>query len=315
LHALVDDQLTAERRAEVEAWLDRRPEETRRVAAYAEQRRALAAMLDATLTEPMPERLQQAAAGPAPAAPSWAAWQRAAAAVALTVLGGIVGWTLNDGAPGTSGRGPLAAATPDEGAPTANGSLLPATLELDGFANRAAVAHAVYSADQRRGVEIDATHEDQLVTWLSKRMGEPLNPPHLQTLGYSLEGGRLLPGGSGPVAQFMYRDAQGGRLSLYVTNRMTAADDRVAATASQAPAAALPEGTAFRFWQDGAVQTFYWVDGRMGYALSADTDRQRLAAVASAVYASLATSQAAEGAARATATEAARPLTPASPGR
>jgi anti-sigma factor RsiW len=62
-----------------------------------------------------------------------------------------------------------------------------------GFAQRAAIAHAVYSPDQRRPVEVGADHEDQLVTWLSKRMGAPMKPPHVQALGYPLDGGRLLP--------------------------------------------------------------------------------------------------------------------------
>ena len=36
-----------------------------------------------------------------------------------------------------------------------------------------------------------------------------MKPPHLQTLGYALDGGRLLPGDKGPVTQFMYHDNSG----------------------------------------------------------------------------------------------------------
>jgi predicted lipoprotein with Yx(FWY)xxD motif len=73
----------------------------------------------------------------------------------------------------------------------------------DCFAARASMAHAVYVPEVKRPVEVDGAHEDQLVTWLSKRMGAPMRAPHLQGLGYALEGGRLPPGERGPVAQFM----------------------------------------------------------------------------------------------------------------
>jgi anti-sigma factor RsiW len=132
---------------------------------------------------------------------------------------------------------------------------------------QAAVAHAVFSPDVRRPVEIDAEHEDQLVTWLSKRLGTPVSPPKLGALGYELIGGRLLPGNSGPVAQFMYHDASGQRLTLFVSTENATNRD-----------------TAFRFAREGSVNVFYWVDGKFGYALSAGIDKNELARVATAVY-------------------------------
>ena len=42
--------------------------------------------------------------------------------------------------------------------------------------------------------------------------------------------------------------------------------------------------TAFRFAQDGAVNVFYWIDGKFGSALSAGIDKGKLALVATAVY-------------------------------
>ena len=148
-----------------------------------------------------------------------------------------------------------------------------------GFAQRAAVAHAVFSPDQRRPVEVDAAHEDQLVAWLSKRMGAPMKPPHLQTLGYALEGGRLLPGGEGPVAQFMYRDDAGAKLTVYVSREIGDAGGQSAGKNGE---------TAFRFAQQGAVNVFYWVDGPFGYAISADAERTVLARVSGEVYRQLA---------------------------
>lgn len=90
------------------------------------------------------------------------------------------------------------------------------TTELEGFAQRAAVAHAVYSPDPRRPVEVGADQEQALVTWLTRRLGGAVHPPALSSVGYELIGGRLLPGAKGPAAQFMYGAVGGQRLTLYV---------------------------------------------------------------------------------------------------
>ncbi|MES2074610.1 MAG: anti-sigma factor, partial [Pseudomonadota bacterium] len=138
------------------------------------------------------------------------------------------------------------------------------------LARRAAVAHAVYSPELRHPVEVGADQQQHLVAWLSKRLGTPLRPPQLQQLGYTLEGGRLLPGQSGPVAQFMYRDGAGQRLTLYVSTEQTHNDS-----------------TGFRFAQEGRVGVFYWIDGKFGYALSGALDKTALGKIAGAVYAQL----------------------------
>ena len=159
-----------------------------------------------------------------------------------------------------------------------------------GFAQRAAVAHTVYSPEQRRPVEVDAAHEDQLIAWLSKRMGAPMKPPHLQAVGCVLEGGRLLPGGQGPVAQFMYRDEAGSRLTLYVSNEVgdlaAPAGDVASSMSSSVSSTASGKNTetAFRFAREGKFNVFYWVEGPFGYAISADADRAALARVSGEVY-------------------------------
>jgi anti-sigma factor RsiW len=129
------------------------------------------------------------------------------------------------------------------------------------------VAHVIYSPEVRHPVEVAADQEAHLVAWLSKRLGTPLKVPQLDTLGYALVGGRLLPGDQGPVAQFMYQDGQGQRLTLYVrTNR-----DQY-------------KETAFRFAQEGNVRQFYWIDRGLGYALSGEIGKEDLLKVANAVY-------------------------------
>lgn len=137
-----------------------------------------------------------------------------------------------------------------------------------GMAHRAAIAHATYSPEVRHPVEVGADQEAHLVAWLSKRLGAPLRAPKLEAVGYNLVGGRLLPGESGPVAHFMYQCNQGTRVTLYV--RTEAANNRE---------------TAFRYAEEGKVRVFYWIDRKLGYALSSgDISKDDLFKVANAVY-------------------------------
>jgi anti-sigma factor RsiW len=120
----------------------------------------------------------------------------------------------------------------------------------------------------RHPVEVGADQEAHLVAWLSKRLGAPVRAPKLEEVGYSLVGGRLLPGENGPVAHFMYQGNQGTRVTLYV--RAEAIGNRE---------------TAFRYAKDNNVRVFYWVDRKLGYALSsADISKEDLFKVANAVY-------------------------------
>ena len=264
LHAYVDGLLPAERRTEVEAYLAQRPQEAERVQAYAAQKRSIASLFDPVLDEPMPQRLLDAARRPSAKAtaahsrrwlPRWSI-ERVAAAFVTLFVGAAAGWFGHEAV--------VSVATLAQGG-GAGGLREAVAMSLP---HRAAIAHVVYSPDVRRPVEIGADQEDQLVAWLSKRLGTRIRVPTLGTLGYELIGGRLLPGASGPVAQFMYHNQAGQRLTLYVTNENAA-----------------PIGTGFRFAQEGPVNVFYWVDGGFGYALSAGIDRGELARIAAAVYA------------------------------
>lgn len=249
LHALVDGQLSAEREREVERYLASRPEEAARVESYRRQKNELRTLFDPVLREALPARLQRAARPPTP-------WylQRVAAGIAIALLGGAAGWALRGAWPGQHAPASVVASATS-------------------MAQRAAVAHAVYSPDLRRAVEVSADQEEQLVAWLSRRMGTPIRAPHLQALGYTLEGGRLLPGGQGPVAQFMYHDPGGARLTLYVSREIPVAS----ATARQ-------QEVAFRFAREGQVNVFYWVDAPFGYAISASAGQAELTRVAGEVY-------------------------------
>lgn len=273
LHAYVDGELSPARRIEVETYLGEHADAAARVRAYQEQNHALKALFNPVLAESVPPRLQRAASAagggatvtpPAPLSPlsPWSL-QRVAASLVLLAAGAGGGWIAHEQL-----HPPLGAVANVVAADTAGG------LPGGALAHQAAIAHVVYSPDVKRPVEIGAEQEDQLIKWLSKRLGADIRPPKLGALGFELIGGRLLPGASGPVAQFMYHDQTGQRLTVYVSTENTRNQD-----------------TAFRFAQEGPVNVFYWIDGKFGYALSAGIAKDQLARVATAVYAQYAQSE------------------------
>jgi anti-sigma factor RsiW len=244
LHAYADGRLAAARRGEVERYLESREDERRRVDDWRRQNVALHGLLDPVLSEPLPLRLPLKAD-----AVAWR-WRALAGGVALSVVSAGAAWIARGAVDAEAMR-----VAPAKSPPAASG-------ELAGFARRAAIAHAVYSPEVRRPVEVGADQEQALVTWLTRRIGSPVKAPALGPLGYELIGGRLLPGENGPVAQFMYGATDRPRLTLYVTSE------------------ARGEDVAFRFGQQGKVNVFYWIEGPFGYALSAETGKDELARVA-----------------------------------
>lgn len=234
LHAYVDDRLDAETRRAVEAHLAQAPEDAARVAAYREQNAALHAAFDPVLDEPVPDRMRQISPTRRTA--------RIAVAAGWLAVGAVIGWF-------------------------ANALLTDRPHALTSFSRQAALAHAVYSPEVRHPVEVGAAEQEHLVNWLSKRVGAKLRAPVLTAEGYELVGGRLLPGESGAVAQFMYQDGKGKRLTLYVSRL-----------------AGKQRDTAFRFSQEDKVSVFYWIDGALGYALSGELPKADLLNIATAVY-------------------------------
>jgi anti-sigma factor RsiW len=235
LHAYVDGQLEDARRVQLEARLADDPAAAETARVWREQNEALRADFNPVLNEPVPPRLLAARA-------PQRRWLLYALAAGCMAFGVGLGWMLH-------------------------------SIRTDRISDsvalprRAAVAHAVYAPEVRHPVEVGAAQQDHLVKWLSKRVGSELKAPVLTEQGFDLVGGRLLPGGRGPVAHFMYQDAKGQRITLYVSRR----DGE-------------PRDTAFRFSQEERVSVFYWIDGNLGYALSAEMDRAGLLSVANSVY-------------------------------
>jgi anti-sigma factor RsiW len=262
LSAWLDDELPPEQRAEVEAWLREHPEDAARVRLWALDAEALRARLDGVLVEPVPQALAQVTWRKAPDTLPGARWQRWAAALAIFVLGGAVGavamWWLPPGSGGLARGGEPA------------------------WVQRAAVAHAVYVPEVRHAVEVKA-QEEHLSRWLTRRLTVPVKLFDLRAQGFELVGGRLLPDAAGtPSAQLMYQalpdigatgtDGKPLRVTVYLRK-----------PDSNTPAA-------FRYERQGELGLFYWVEGESaeggacGYALVGTLPKEKLLALAEAIY-------------------------------
>ena len=169
---------------------------------------------------------------------------RAAAVVAWVGLGTVLGWGLN----------------------SLVGFVSSAPMEAQ-LVRPAAFAHVIYTAEIVHPVEIGAEEEQHLIEWLSKRLRTPIRAPDLAASGYSLVGGRLLPSTDRMAAQFMYENTLGQRVTLYM--RRGAWDNHA---------------TAFRYSQSRGVGVFYWIDGPLGYALSAELEKAELLKLAVLIH-------------------------------
>ena len=237
LHGYVDGLLAPGERAEVERYLAANPDEQERVASYRRQRELLRSAFDAILDEPVPERIRIDRLRNR----SHFAW-RIAAAFLLVVFGGVLGWLL---------RGEYATAPVKVAAET----------EL---VQRARMAHVIYTAENRRAVEVAAAQEQDMIRWLSKRMNAAVRVPNLTEFGFQALGGRLLPGSQGPACQIMYQNADGKRITIYL---------------ARADGAARP----LRFGDDDKVHVVFWSDGTLAFAISGELNNELLARIAAAV--------------------------------
>ena len=253
LMALVDGVLDPDRAQQIEQCAQHDAELAATIAALRAQGQALRASLDPVLEETIPQRLLQVRVS------SRLSLQRVAAVFVWISIGVTVGslmswqyWSREDSAnPAIARRN----AVPD----------------LPRFVHQAAVAYAVFAPEVRHPVEVTSTDAKGLNTWLSKRLQRSMQAPELSHLGFSLIGGRLLPAElNKPAAQFMYEDRQGQRITLYLRGMAEPTAE-----------------TAFRFADQGRVNTFYWVEGDWGYALSGELGRAQLLHLAHAIHSSL----------------------------
>lgn len=256
LHAWLDGELPEPRRAAVERHLADHPEEALRFERYRVQRALLGQSFGPLIDQPVPERLAPPFTARVPSPDHGhehgRGWGRGrlwalgiAASLLVFVAGGAGGWWLRDRAGGRAD--PLSTA----------------------FLADAVAAHRVFTVEVRHPVEIGVDQEAHLVSWLSKRIGRPMRCPKVTKGGYALMGGRLLADTDGPVALYMYEDAAGRRITLYIRPSPDAA------------------GTAFRFAQTDGLRALYWRDNGLALAVTGDLDRATLSDIAAEVYGAL----------------------------
>jgi anti-sigma factor RsiW len=209
LQAHVDGRLSPERARVVDAWLLEHPAEADRVLSYRSQRDMLRAALDPILEEPLPLALDLRVNGVHHARRgSGRQALVAACAAGLLFLGGAGGWTLRSwDTPATAGTAALA--------------------------REAIASYSVYASDHIRPVELAADQRDKLNGWFSERLSRPISAPHLEAAGLRLIGGRLVASEHGPAGLYLYRNASGESVAVYVrpmeidkTDRMTPREEQ-----------------------------------------------------------------------------------------
>lgn len=236
IHAYVDGQLSPEARQRVETRLAKDSEARGEVEDYAAISRGLRSLYDPVRQEPVPATMRRRPLQ----------WRRPLGAIAvslfLLVTGSWIGMHLKDRA-------------------------LLQVAETPHVVREAAMAYRVYTPEVHHPVEVPGDQEEHLVAWLTKRLGTQVRAPKLEDLGFLLVGGRLISSDDGPGALFMYENADGRRIVLYLCENES-------------------EGlnTSFRFASDEGISVFYWFDGPFSYALAGEFDRNGMWNLAEAVY-------------------------------
>lgn len=243
LMAYADGQLSDAEREAVDAHLQSNPEAAAEVALIARQNGAIKALFDPAGAEAVPARLRPRRIAAELRQRRNRAWGWGAAAVVLVGLGLGAGWLVR----------PLFDTPPAS-----------AVLIAD-----AVNAHNVYVAENRHAVEVGSDDSEHLSTWLSNRLDTRLGMPDLVPEGFTLLGGRLLPGAEhagGRAAQLMYESPAKERITIYVT-------------------AALPDGQpAYQFTSYDGAEAFYWANARITCTVVGTLPADRMKVLSQAVY-------------------------------
>lgn len=248
LHAYLDGELTAARRAEVEAFLADSPEDAARVKEYRDLTLALHALGDETELNRNPEID-----------------------------------ALTDSLEKTIGRRRLTQRLVRVAAVSAFiiagfGAFTSYTDRLDApedrfvaFTQQATDAHLLFAGRLADAKEVSLDDKSRVVSWLSQRLtGIPLQAPDLEPFGYQLTVERILPSRNGPAAQLMYEHQKEQRpVTLFIGKNRDSGQ------------------TAFTFVQNSDVAVFYWQDGPFAYSLAGGLERQQLLELAEAISAQL----------------------------
>lgn len=246
LMAYADGQLPEAEILKIGAYLAANPDAAAEVALIQRQSEAIRTLFAPAGAEPVPTRLRPRRISAELARRGARSLSWGAAAVILVGLGLGAGWSAR----------PLLEARPASDALIAD----------------AVNAHTVYVAENRHAVEVGGDDSEHLSTWLSNRLSTPLGMPNLDAQGFTLVGGRLLPGEpdkGGRAAQLMYENAAQQRVTIYVT-------------------AALPDrAPAYEFTSQDGAEAFYWANARITCTVVGTLPPDQMKAVAGTIYSQL----------------------------
>ena len=246
LMAYADGQLDEARRSAVDAYLAANPDAAAEVALWQRQSDAVHSLFDPVAAEPVPARLRARRLAAAQSRGRGRALGWAVAAMLLLTIGLGAGWFIR---------------------PLVDGRPASASLITD-----AVNAHTVFVAENRHAVEVGSNDSAHLSSWLSNRLDTNLAMPNLAPQGFTLVGGRLLPGEpqlGGRAAQLMYEDAGKQRVTIYVT-------------------AALPDGApSYQFTRQAGAEAFYWANDRITCTVVGTLPENQMKVLAGAVYSQL----------------------------
>ncbi|MDQ0321253.1 anti-sigma factor RsiW [Pararhizobium capsulatum DSM 1112] len=122
-------------------------------------------------------------------------WPRAlVASLALFLVGGSTGFIIGK-------------ASNDTALPT---TAVAARTWLDDIADY----HRIYARQAKHLVEVPASQEETIKSWLSQSVGIPFRLPDLEAQGLTFQGARLLVAAGKPVAQLMYKSSDGDVVAI-----------------------------------------------------------------------------------------------------
>lgn len=189
LHAYVDGFLNADDRLRVERYLESHPEAATRIAAWQEANEMLRRGLAHKAKEPLPSSLNVQRLAEARLARTWQPQRIAASLFLALAIGAGTGWWAHGPGQQTG---------------------------LTALGHQAAVAQRVFVADNDRPVELTSADLTQKVGWNNTNEARHVTAPDLSEAGYKFIGSRLVATDQGAAPMFIYQNAQGGRISIFV---------------------------------------------------------------------------------------------------
>ena len=263
LNGFVDGRLEASRAAALSESLATDRDARARVDGWKRQNDSLRTMFASVLFEPVPLRLLPTSM----TAPKSGSPSRAPVAQPQRERRGVSGPARSSGLVATTMMGVALVAfaagalasfgTDDFGLSPRSGRSAPVEeasvpSEERDFVSRAVETHQAFLADLTRPVELTAADEPRLSRWLQHSLAGQLRIPNLQHQGWSLIGGRVVPGQHGPAAFLVYGNGT-DRMGLYIGRAL-----------------ALPGGDAKVVDGGGidAASIAYWTEGSFSYALT-----------------------------------------------